>query len=123
MGKVALGKVFLRPLQLSTVSFIPPMVRTRLHLCVILIRRANGQSLEGSKKQRSFGNLGGLDKKYFSVFCWDIPVGRRTVAGRAVSCTMQDTAVQSARTVTWELRNIAGRGWVRVHWCQERADV
>ena len=63
MGNVALGNVFLRLPQLSAVSFIPPMVHTRLHLCVILIRRANGQSLEGFKKQCCFGIPDGLDKK------------------------------------------------------------
>jgi len=80
MGKVALRNVFLRLLQLSAVSFIPPMVHTRLHLRVILIRRANGQSLEGFKKQCSFGNPDTLDKKVLPVFCWDVPVRSRTVA-------------------------------------------
>jgi hypothetical protein len=63
MGKVALGDVFLRLLQLSAVSCIPPVVHTRLHLCVFLIRGANEQSLEGYKKQCCFGNPGALDKK------------------------------------------------------------
>ena len=58
MGKVALGNVFLRLLQLSAVSCIPPAVHTRLHLCVILIRRANGQSLEGLKKAALFRKSG-----------------------------------------------------------------
>ena len=49
MGKVALGNVFLRLLQLSAISFIPPMVHTRLHLCVILIGRAMGKAWKASK--------------------------------------------------------------------------
>ena len=69
MGKVALGNVCLRLLQLSAVSFILPMVQTCLRLCVILIRRANGKSLEGFKKQCCLGNPGVLVKKVLSVFC------------------------------------------------------
>jgi hypothetical protein len=76
MGNVALGNVFRRLRHLSAVSFIPPMVRTRLHLCVILIRRADGQSLEGFKKQCCFGNPDGLDKKVLFAETYQLDVAR-----------------------------------------------
>jgi hypothetical protein len=65
--KVALGQVFLRAVQFSPVSIIPPTLHTHLHLHVALTRRINRWAWEPSKKQCSSGYRGALDRNILSL--------------------------------------------------------
>lgn len=66
VDSVAPGQIFLKILQDSPVSIIPPILHTHLRLHVA--RRTHGQSSESSKKQRSHGNRAAVDRKVFSLF-------------------------------------------------------
>jgi hypothetical protein len=50
MDQMALRQVFLRVPQFSTVSIIPPMLHTHLHLHVAFTRRTKGQILRTFQK-------------------------------------------------------------------------
>ena len=58
----------MRVVQFSPVSIIPSALQTHLHLHVALTRRKNGEAWRPSKKQRSFGNRGTLNRKVLSLF-------------------------------------------------------
>jgi hypothetical protein len=59
---------FLRLLQFSPVSIIPPMLHTHLHLHVALNRRTNGQRLGTFQTAMFFGNRVASEIKVFSLF-------------------------------------------------------
>jgi hypothetical protein len=63
VDKVALGQVFLRILQFSPVSIIPPMLHTYFNINAALVRRTTRRRLRTSKKkQRAFANREALER-------------------------------------------------------------
>jgi len=58
--KVANGQVFLQIIQFFSVSTIPPLLQTHLHLHDFLTRRTNGRNLGTFEKQCSFVIRGAL---------------------------------------------------------------
>jgi hypothetical protein len=71
IDSVALGQDFLRVLQFSTVSIIPPILCIHLYLCVAVTTGGEGQSLGTFKQQRHFGNPVILERKYFNFFIFE----------------------------------------------------
>ena len=66
VSKVALGQVFLGVLWSASVSIIPPILHTQLHLTTPLICKAAGRNFENLQtKQRSIGYGEAPDNKYF----------------------------------------------------------
>jgi hypothetical protein len=59
--KVTLGQIFIQVLLLVPVNKIPPMLHFHFPLRVALTRRTNGQRLEPSTKECSFGNWKAVD--------------------------------------------------------------
>lgn len=55
VDKMALGGVFLREFRVSSVTFIPPLLRTQLHLHVALTGRSKVQSLGTVQRKQNFG--------------------------------------------------------------------
>ena len=58
--RVELGQVFLGVIRFSPVSMIPPMLRTHVHVHVVLTRRTDGRSLGTSGKGVLFRKSGSI---------------------------------------------------------------
>jgi hypothetical protein len=64
----ALGQIFLRMLQFSPVSIIPPVLHTHLHLQAARTGKTNGQSLGTLQKALVFLKSGSIGYKSTFTF-------------------------------------------------------